>query len=86
MLTPESHHPTIKMDSPHALKNSISIGRKGARGEQGIAQAKATATAMEAGVSLDIQVGRRYCMKTRKIEGNSRQSKAVEKEIGPMAR
>ena len=55
MLTPESHHPTIKTDSPHALKNSVSIGRKGARGEQGIAQAKATATDMEAGVSLDIQ-------------------------------
>ena len=85
MLTPESHHPTIKTDSPHALKNSVSIGRKGARGEQGIAQAKATAIAMEAGVSLDIQVGRRYCTKTCKIGGNSRQSEAVGKEIGPTA-
>ena len=86
MLTPKSHHPTIKMDSPHSLKNSVSIGRKGARGGQGRAQAKATATAMEAGVSLDIQVGRRYCMKTHKIRGNNRQSEAVGKEIGPMAR
>ena len=86
MITPKIHHPTIKTDSPHALKNSVSIGRKGARGEQGIAQAKATATAMEAGVSLDIQVGRRYCMKTHKIGGNSRQSEAVGKEIGPTAR
>ena len=86
MLTREGHHPTIKTDSPHALKNSVSIGRKGARGEQGIAQAKATAIAMEAGVSLDIQVGRRYFMKTHKIGGNSRQSEAVRKEIGPTAR
>ena len=85
MLTPKSHHPTIKTDSPHALKNSVSIGRKGARGE-GRTQAKATATAMEAGVSLDIQVSRRYCTKTRKIGGNSRQSEAVGKEIGPTAR
>ena len=86
MLTPESHLPTIKTDSPHALKNSVSIGRKSARGEQGIAQAKAIVTAMEAGVSLDIQVGRRYCMKTRKIGGNNRQSKVVGKEIGPTTR
>ena len=67
------------------LRNSVSIRRKGARGEQGIAQAKTIATAMEAGVSLDIQLGRRYCTKTHKIEGNSRQSEAVGKEIGPMA-
>ena len=86
MLTPESHHPTIKTDSPHALKNSVSIGRKGARGEQGIAQAKAIAIAMKAGVSLDIQVGRRYFMKTCKIRGNSRQLETVGKEIGTMAR
>ena len=85
MLTPRSHHPTIKTDSPHVPKNSVSIGRKGARGE-GIAQTKATAIAMEAGVSLDIQVGRRYCMKNSKIGGNSRQSEAVGKEIGPTAR
>ena len=58
----------------------------GARGEEGRAQAQATATAMEAGVSLDIQVGRRYCTKTRKIGGNSRQSETVGKETGTTAR
>ena len=68
------------------LRNSVSTRCRGARGEQGVAQAKAIAIAMEAGVSLDIEVGRRYCTKTRKIGGNSRQSEAVGKEIGPTAR
>ena len=47
MLTLESHHPTIKTDSPMPLRNSVSIRRKGARGEQGIAQAKAIAIARQ---------------------------------------
>ena len=68
------------------LRNSVSIRRKGARGEQGIAQAKAIAIAMEAGVSLDIQIGLRYCTKTHKIGGNGRLSETVGKERGPMAR
>ena len=68
------------------LRNSVSIRHKGARGERGIVQAKAIAIAMEAGVSLDIQIGRRYCTKTRKIRGNGRQSETVGKERGPTAR
>ena len=68
------------------LRNSVSIRRKGARGEQGIVQAKAIAIAMEVGVSLDIQVGRRYCTKTRKIGGNGRLAETVGKERGPTAR
>ena len=54
------------------LRNSVSIRRKGARGEQGIAKAKAIAIAMEAGVSLDIQVDCRYCTKTHKGGSNGR--------------
>ena len=68
------------------LRNSVSIRRKGARGEQGIVQAKAIAIAMEAGVSLDIQVDRRYCTKTHKDGSNGRQSETVGKERGHTSR
>ena len=50
-LTTKSHHPAIKRVPPTPLKPQSA---EGARGEEGRAQTQATATAMEAGVSLDI--------------------------------